>query len=453
MRTRACVSLFLAWAALALAPARPGAVRGDVIIPGQLPQRDYLRLPEKDAEVDRAIRQFEQGDPAGCLGSLRTAVKANPGLAPARVLLAKLFLLHDQIGPGRAELERAVVEGPRHPETHILFGHLALEDGRLADASLQFEKAAATAADLPDTARRGWQARAHSGSAEVAERRADWVTAAAELEVLLASDPANPHARARLGKAVFRLGRTEEAYDNLRRATEADPSYEPPAVTMAHLFSEADNPAKVTEWFEYAVTHAPKDARVRTAYAAWLLDRDRPDDARRHADEAARLDPKAPEVRLLQGLIAWQARRFPDAERLFLGLHEESPSNFDAINYLALALADQDDPVRRQRALELAEINARLHPGSGTALTTLGRVNDRLGRPAAAEKALRAAIQTGSAIPETPYYLACLLADRGGDLTQVQRLFRLALDAPGHFAFRKDALVRLDRLEGKLPKP
>jgi tetratricopeptide (TPR) repeat protein len=416
------------------------------------PQRDYLRLPEKDDEVDRAITCFEQGDPNGCLEHLKAAVRANPTFSPARVLLGKLYLLHDQVAPGRAELERAAVEGPPHPDLHLVFGYLALDDARLTDAWLQFEKAAslATASGMSAEGWQGWQARVQAGLAAVAERRLDWPAAVSALEAWLKAEPNSARALYRLGQAVYRLGRYEKAFDYLRRACEADPALEPAAATMGRLYTETGNLEKAAEWFKYGLDIAPKDPRVRIAYAAWLLDRGEPlADAQRQADAAAQLGSKSPELRLLQGLIAWQAGRFADAERLFLVLHDESPSNFEAMNYLALALAEQDDAAKRQRGLELAEINARLHPNSGEALTTLGWVNHRLGRRKLAEQTLRAAIPTGSAIPETLYYLARLLEGQSGDAEEIKRYLRLALDAPGRFAFRKNAREQLDRLQGK----
>jgi hypothetical protein len=47
--------------------------------------------------------------------------------------LAKLGFLSNQQAIVRAALERAVLEDAEHPEVYILFGNLALVEGRLTD--------------------------------------------------------------------------------------------------------------------------------------------------------------------------------------------------------------------------------------------------------------------------------------------------------------------------------
>jgi hypothetical protein len=76
----------------------------------------------------------------------------------------------------RQALERAVAEDGEHPEVFILFGNLALMEGRLADASVHFEKARILAAAKRWTAdqRKRFDRLCHQGDAFVAESRGDW---------------------------------------------------------------------------------------------------------------------------------------------------------------------------------------------------------------------------------------------------------------------------------------
>src|SRR5205823_1985516 len=93
---------------------------------------------------------------------------------------------------------------------------------------------------------------------------------------------------------------------------------------------------------------------------------------------------------------------------------------------------------KHRRALQLAESLARIDPNSATALTTLGWVYHRNGRPDDAERALRAALASGTVSAEAPYYLARVLAARGRE-GEVAPLLKLCVGAPGRFAFRGEA--------------
>ena len=81
-----------------------------------------------------------------------------------------------------------------------------------------------------------------------------------------------------------------------------------------------------------------------------------------------------------------------------------------------------------------------MDPNSGTALTTLGWVYHKNGRPLDAERVLRAALSSGPVSSDAAYYLARVLADRGRE-ADVAPLLKLSLGAPGRFAFRTEARV------------
>jgi uncharacterized protein HemY len=99
--------------------------------------------------------------------------------------------------------------------------------------------------------------------------------------------------------------------------------------------------------------------------------------------------------------------------------------------------------------VELAEANARRFPKLAEALATLGWAYSRLGRWEEAHQALRSASPEGRATPDTAYYLALVLDERG-EREEAARLVRSALGAPpGLFAMRDDAVRWLDRRVGK----
>ena len=110
----------------------------------------------------------------------------------------------------RPALESAIGEDPEHPEVFILFGNLALAEGRVTDAAVHFEKARGLAAGKPWTAeqRDRFDRLSSQGDAVVAESRGDWKAARAALADWLKHEPDNAAARQRLGKALFTLEST-----------------------------------------------------------------------------------------------------------------------------------------------------------------------------------------------------------------------------------------------------
>jgi tetratricopeptide (TPR) repeat protein len=427
----------------------PAAIRAGPI--GLRTEQEQLRLPEGIPEIEQAVVHFRRRDYDQSLALLRTAIERHPELFPARLLFAKLCLLNEQPALGRAALEQAAVEKPDLPETYLVFGRLALREGRLTDAQLQLDKAAALAdsGSWSEPLRTTFRLDAREGLAAVAERRKDWPAAAAALAAVLALDPSNGRARQRLAAALFRQGRHEQAHAELLQAVKDDATLEPAALVMGRLFAEEGDAAKAAEWMEGAVRSAPDDVRARRAFASWLLGQDRAERAKVQAEAAARLDPNSSETRLVRGLIAWYLKDYGTAEQIFQALHLESPADLTASNYWALALAEQSDPAKRQRAFQVAQVNARLHPNSAEALTTLGRASFQVGRFDEAEQELRAAMSSGTTSPEAAYYFARVLSARGRPDAEVVRWLKAGLDAPGRFAFRAEAQQWLDELRAR----
>ncbi|MFO0910511.1 MAG: tetratricopeptide repeat protein [Isosphaeraceae bacterium] len=189
-----------------------------------------------------------------------------------------------------------------------------------------------------------------------------------------------------------------------------------------------------------AVKALPGDRQTREAFALWLLQNDRPDEAKTEAEAAAAA--VAPEVlktlTYLQGLIARHRKDHAAAVRLFEAVLKESADDFAASNQLALALIESDDSAPRQRAQELAERNVQRQPKSAEALATLGWIYFRLGRVDAAERALSAATSGGDLSCDTAYYLAQILVQKGR-IAEARAMIASAVKAPGRFTFRNDA--------------
>ena len=393
-------------------------------------------------ELEPAVRKVREGRNDEALASIRELSARHPEWPPAPLILARILLAADQGVPARRALERASAEAPGHPAVYLSLGNLGMADGRFSDARLNFDHALALASD--EKARwgadrtRAFRIEALAGLATADERREDWASARNDLAALLEIEPKNGAARQRLGAMLFRLGRTDEAFEALKQAVADAPQLEPAAVSMARLAAQKGDPKKADEWFDYATKAEPNNARVRLARAGWLLDQGRPSDARAEADEALRLDPKSNDVQRLRGLIAWHLRDLTGAEAILEPLHRDAPADLVAANLLALCLVEQDDPAKKSRGLQLAEVDAQQEPRLPDLKATLGWAQFRSGQTEPAEKALTAAVQGARVSPDIAFYLASVLAARGRT-DDARRLLQTAVDLPGAFAHRDDA--------------
>jgi tetratricopeptide (TPR) repeat protein len=409
---------------------------------------------EKIAEIEDAIRSYEAKEYDRCFAQLQAAAAKHPDLSPARILLATLHILNNHDRAGRAVLEKVAADEPNRPEVYLLFGELALVDGHATDALLQFQKAASLPAppQWTEARRRRFTVQCQVGRASVAESRGDWNGVKLHLAACLEVNPGDGKLRQSLARARFELGEWNDVYPELQRAARDAPDLDPPAISMLWLYSAKGDRAKAAEWAEYARSQAPKDTKVCLGLAAWLLDQDRPAEARRHIETALGLDPDSRPLHFMLGVLARHLKDLVSAEREFQALYQQGPADSDTCDQLALTLAAEDDPSKWRRAAEIAESNRRLHPESAPAVATLGWVYFRLGRLAEAEQALQAAAASGGADSETAYHMARVFSARGKH-DEAKRLLKIALDAPGRFIDRAEARKWLGELEAPRRKP
>ena len=225
-----------------------------------------------------------------------------------------------------------------------------------------------------------------------------------------------------MARALIELNDSSEAYKQVQLAAKADPTSGSAATAMGWIYAQKEDLAKAAQWMEYAVKLAladpdPRRLRHLATPARSARGGPRPVRGRRpsHAPLAERAHGRGQELLYLRGLIARHLKDHERAEGLFLAILKDSPGDGDASNQLALALAEQADQGKRQRALELAEeatgreILSRL-----TVRATLGWVYYRLGRVDDAERTDEPpCLAAGSAA--TPRITSPTCSPTGGD--------------------------------------
>jgi len=452
---RSLISAFVAVGCSAFGLAAGGLAvnQAGAPAPGQSPATAKADAQPKasgmvDKELEGAFAKIREGKIDEAFELIKQEAPNHPDWAPPRMILARLLFGADQAALARRALEQCAIESPDYPDVYLTFGALALAESRISDARLNYEHAfkIVDKGDWADSQKRIFRREAHAGLVSVAEARQDWNEAIAQLGHWLELDPKSGQAHQRMGRALFQLGKSDEAFKELTQAVKDSPTLEPAGVSMGWLYSQNANVAKASEWFESAIKAEPQNPRARIAYASWLLERRRAADAQASAQQALRLAPDSTDGRRLSALVDWHLGDPKGAETILDSLHRDLPGDLSVTNLLALALVDQEDVTKRARGLKLAEDAARQSPRSHEIQATLGWAHYRMGHLDPAEQALRTAASGLRPTPDIYYFLARVLFDKG-NRPDAKKLLESAIKLPGGFAHRDDAGALLKSME------
>jgi tetratricopeptide (TPR) repeat protein len=446
---RVAVTAFVV-AVLALSP-RPS--------PAQPPVADTLKqaAPRGGAEIpeiEEAFQRLRSLDVDRAKSLLDTAVKAHPELPPSRVLMAACFVQLNMSAMARQQLELAVQEMPADPAPYLALGELALQGRRWTEADLCFQRASELAGKLKvDAQRRGMTLQqALFGEAVVAEARSDWPTAQKRIEEIVAKDPKNVTALQHYARALFQQKRVTAALEKLRAARAVNEKLLTPEAVLADFYHQEGDKANAGKWMKAAIEAAPDDLSTRLAAAEWAMATYQFPMAEKQASAALKLDPASQEAQMVAGLIALYQKDYAQAAAFFQKIVDQSPSNFQAINNLALALVHQG-PADKKRALEYAQMNAQRASNHPDAFATVGWVLYQLGRSAEAEAAFRKALDLGKgqSSADLAYYLARIATDRKR-YDEARKALDAALRSPQPFIQRPAAEQLAEELK-KLDLP
>ncbi len=369
-------------------------------------------------------------------------------MAPPKLLLANLYVANGQVGVGRRMLEEVAVAHPNRPEVYLLFGRLALYDGHVNDAALNFEKAMSLPepSNWKDEQREYVRRACVEGRTAIAQRRGDWKGAAELLQQQVEADPKKTALRDRWAMALFRGGELDRAFEQFDIAHLQDTKMNPPEVSMAVMHVQAGEYDKADKWFAKALASHPDDAQVHFERSIALLYADRTDEADTHAAKAAELGLSSTLLSLHRGHIAMQKGNWAAAEEFFRDALKSSPDNAAAMAKLALAMVQQNDAAKTAEAVKLADQAAELGNNTVEAVAALGWVYYRAGDKEKAAPLLEAAGTHPAADPTALLFYARWLVDAKEmeKAQQVARLLAERIEQPGLFALRPSAKVAAD---------
>lgn len=440
----------VAAAALALAAVGLSVTPASAELRLSTPRPEVQRLLSVDeqaagksqAALVEAVEHFKANRAEDCQKSLREATRLTPSLPPAELMFARMFLRTGNDAEALRRLDRLAVDFPDQPEVFVSLGELALRQGRLTDAWLQLERSASLKppATWDDARIRAFRNQLSQLQGEAAERREDWSAAERFYRYWSEHDPQSAAALLGLGRARLGQNVPDEAIKLFRRAREFDAKSPAAETLLALIYARRGAQEQAGEWFAKAVADSAVSPETRLEYARWLLDRERPEEARTELDSVAN-SKEADALKLfLRGVAARCLQDLDTAEAAFASLQQANPGDWAVANQLALVLIERPEELKRVRAAQLAEINLRQCPDRALALATAGWVQLRLGDLSNAERLLQQSLQAASPAPATQYYVSKLFAARG-QTAEASRWLNEALESPLSWPERPAARV------------
>ena len=423
--------------------------------------------PAMSEPINEAIALFQARQFDDARKVLSDLCRAHPQLQPAGVLMAQMFFAANQVLAARSELERCVLEHPTDPEPYIMFGDLAFQNGQLTETGLCFDKAHQLVQAYRSNPRRqrALQIRAYAGQAAVASARKQYTVEEQLLTKWIALEPNSIPAYTRLARCQYNQGGIDnekkayatfsKLYDEIDNQSDAAKQVLRPEVNMAVLYTQNNRLDHAQRLMGFAMQRAAaEDITTRLAVSQWAMDTGNLKLAKEAAAAAYRIKKDSVQVMLLLGVAA----RFDgDAERAaawFRAAHAKAPTDFLAINHLALTLIEIPDAAKQREAQQFAELNQRQNNNFSTLLgreaaATLAWTTFRLGREEEAERSMLQIVQSGLTISNEAAYHAAIVLSARGHKAQARQMLQSLMKQPSFFPGREKAKALLEKLNSE----
>ena len=351
----------------------------------------------QDAVLLLAEAELRAGDPDPVVGSMKRLLDKRPDVIQARTLLAEAYRSLGQLDDAVATLRDEISTSPKNGQGYLGLGLILRQEGKLAEARGEFEKAAAAEPQNPGPVEQ---------LVELDILSRDFSSAFQRVERQWKGSPESPVADFLEAKIYFAQGNWDGAEAALLKALQRDP-----------------NDSKANDLLIYTYIAANKLPEASSRVTSLLSKR--PDDER---------------LLMLSGLIYEKMNQFTAARDAYEKLLSLQPNFEAALNNLAWLYAEKLNQL--DKGYELATRARALEPGAGAIADTLGWI---LYKRADYTGALALLKESAAKLPDNPqvqlhlgmaYYMM-------GVLDPARAALRRAVSDPSDLPGRQEAERRL----------
>ena len=416
--------------------------------------------PEEESDISRALELYQRNDFVAAKTMLEEICKKNPKLAPPGIYLVQFAIACQQEERIRYWLDQAVWNHPDDPEAFLLLAEFALNDGRLAEAKLLAEKSVSLLKNLStnESRRKSIEASADLVQGKLFQMRGEWDKARSYFERIVdrstgvvANDPDNLDVLARLGFVAIHQDKYDEAVVYYQKAVDKGAKIPAPRLIVSQIADQLGKTEIADKYFNEVIKATDIDPESIRIAVQIQLRRGKISEAEKLLQQAIKTEPNNSDNLAIAGTIELFKKNYPAAEKRFQDAILINPDSYAAAQGLALALVEQEDSLKKDRALTYAKNNVQRSGESPDAVATLAWVFFKSGKQIEAEYLLNVVIQTGELTPLTAYYFAEITA-KSGQTDKAVLFAKIATGSNIHFTKKAEAEALLKRLESESDK-
>jgi tetratricopeptide (TPR) repeat protein len=348
--------------------------------------------------------------PKEAMAAFNEVLRLNPRAVAAQVRLARLNLLAGAPDTAVSFAESALLTSPANPEARLglVRALLARRDQTRAEQEL-----APLLKQYPEVS----SVRAVNGQLKL--RKKDAAGARAEYEKALELAPSSTEALAGLISVDLVQNRAPQARERIEARLAAEPNRVEYLILAAQVYGAQRDFTKAETTLRRVIQLDPASSRAYAMLANVLLSAGKLDAARVEFDQMAQRDPSNIGAQTMAAMIVHSqnqnaadvTRRNAEAKKRYEAIVNAEPTAAVAANNLAWIY--QEENIRLDDALRLAQGAAARLPNSGEVPDTICMIYIRKAQPALAVAPCEQAIEKQPDNPSYHYHLALALRDSG----------------------------------------
>lgn len=399
-------------------------------------------------ELQAGLEAWMTGDLKNCERLIRMACDKEPNLSPPPIILALLYSNAGKYSQMREYLESAIEEYPEDPESYLQLAGINFRENHHAETKLLLEKVRELFAKYEAKSEKE---KINNGErlnylrheflslqASLANKKKNIPEAERLIRQLLVTEPNNDETLASLGYLLFLQDKMDESEKILDQAHAINKDRLPGWLAQAHMLENCNKTEDAQKLINARFTPESTRYDLVPSVVRLLMKWNRMNDAEKYIVKLQKEAGNLISTWIISGEYALYKHQYHQAEEAFQRAVLMDPGNSEAVNGLALALADQSNKSKLKTALETAKRNWTHNPDSTDYKVTYAWILFLSGNKDEANAFFSPMLESGKITQTTAYYLA-EIANVRDDQSLALNLLDIALEPKTNFPKREAA--------------